>query len=675
NIELYSKSEELEILVISGSQYEKPIEYETISLEVISPSLIENSMSVQLSDAIQKAPGVYLLDGQANIRGGTGFTYGAGSRVLVVVDDQSMLTADRNDVKWAFIPMENLEQIEVIKGASSVLYGSSALNGVIHVITAWPDSKPESGIDIYTGITEGPDSLNRKWWDSPPYRVGVNAFHRRKFEQIDLVLGGHFSREVTHLQGEENTRARISIKTRFRPVNNDNLSYGFAANAMYNNEGSFLIWANADSGAYQPFGGLDDKTSTILDWRFSWFTFDPFLTVFDKRGGTHKLKGRVYNNNTSYGDTTGTSFLANLDYRYVRKFFRSINITAGANLRYGDIKDGNMGTHTAFLGGAFVQVDKRFFNRLSANFGLRAESFYTDSAGLNDTSGIVPIFKAGLNYEAGKSFIRASFGQGFRPPSLVERYSSTNVGALQIYPNTGLKPEYGWNAEVGVKRVIRGKDWQGYADAAVYWTEYFDMTEFVFDNWGGPGPTGLGFRTINIGRARMMGLELTTSGSGKIGEVGLNLTGGYNYVYPADLSADSTNRNVGTFLGNVLKGITATDSSFTSTLLRYRFRHTFKIDAEATWKRFRLGFDLNYFSYMNNIDEVFEVYPIPPGIPEFRAIHNRGDWILGARIGFDTSTHSSFSVLVRNVFNREYALRVGRIDPPRNYTIQYRLRI
>jgi iron complex outermembrane receptor protein len=114
DVQLIPKSQELAVMVVSTSQYEKSLEETSISIDVLPSRLIANTNSVTLNDALQRAPGVYLLDGQANIRGGTGFTYGAGSRVLLVLDDQPLLTADRSDAKWAFIPIENVEQIEVI---------------------------------------------------------------------------------------------------------------------------------------------------------------------------------------------------------------------------------------------------------------------------------------------------------------------------------------------------------------------------------------------------------------------------------------------------------------------------------------------------------------------------------------------------------------------------------
>ena len=60
-----------------------------------------------------------------------------------MVDDMPILSGDRGTVEWNMIPMENISQIEVIKGASSVLFGSSAMNGVINVRLYPRDPKPK----------------------------------------------------------------------------------------------------------------------------------------------------------------------------------------------------------------------------------------------------------------------------------------------------------------------------------------------------------------------------------------------------------------------------------------------------------------------------------------------------------------------------------------------------
>ena len=65
-----------------------------------------------------------MVSSQPNIRGGSGWSYGAGSRVLLLVDDIPALQADAGLAQWDDIPVENIAQIEVVKGAASALYGS-----------------------------------------------------------------------------------------------------------------------------------------------------------------------------------------------------------------------------------------------------------------------------------------------------------------------------------------------------------------------------------------------------------------------------------------------------------------------------------------------------------------------------------------------------------------------
>ena len=67
-----------------------------------------------------------------------------------------------------------------------------------------------------------------------------------------------------------------------------------------------------------------------------------------------------------------------------------------------------------------------------------------------------PVFRAGAHYELQKyTHLRASFGQGIRYPSVGERFTSTSVGALNIFPNPTLKPETGWAAEIGIKQGVK----------------------------------------------------------------------------------------------------------------------------------------------------------------------------------------------------------------------------
>ena len=74
----------LETATVTGSKYEQRLSESTVSIEVVKPRLINNINTVEVDEVLQKVPGVQMIDGQANIRGGSGYSYGAGSRVMLL---------------------------------------------------------------------------------------------------------------------------------------------------------------------------------------------------------------------------------------------------------------------------------------------------------------------------------------------------------------------------------------------------------------------------------------------------------------------------------------------------------------------------------------------------------------------------------------------------------------
>lgn len=670
-VQLIESLSEMDPIVVSGSLYAKRLSQESISMIVVSKRIIEQTNATNLSEVLLKAPGVYMMDEQANIRGGSGFTYGAGSRVMLVVDDQILLAADRGDAKWNFVPLELTEQIEVIKGASSVLYGSSALNGVITMRTAWPKAQPQTRIQTYHTLIGEPSFAPATWWDHAPTQSGIQFSHLQKFDKMDLVIGGNVQEHASHLLGQYSSRARMSWKTRFHPEQAKHITWGVNGNLMSDKEGLFFLWENADTGAYRPFQGyLDTVSSTLLNWQYTWLTVDPWLNYFDDKGNMHYFKMRYYGSDVVYSDTTdGDAWLLNLDYQYNRKFAHDVIVTAGAQGYYFTVDDYDVGMHDGISAGIFAQVEKRIFNRLNLDVGVREEFYRLDTA----AGAAVPIFKGGLNYSI-NSFtnLRASFGQGYRFPSLVERFANSKLGALSIFPNPDLLPEYGWNTELGVMRSIRRDNFTGHVDVAVYLTEYFDMTEFTFNFYPG---LGAGFKSLNNSRARIGGLELTLQGDSKVWGNSLSWLGGYNYIYPANITGDSSNLDMATFAGNFLEGFTtsSSDSSFLSSVLTYRFRHMARLNMQYEMKRWSFGFDVNYYSLMENLDAIYISFI--PGIVEYRAGHMQGDWIVDGRIGYKLNAHMQLRFLVKNMSNRMYALRPAKYDPPRSFTLQWSINL
>ena len=106
---------DLETVVVSAGRRKQSIEEVPISMEIIKPELIDNKGLANLEQVVDQSPGVYAMDGQVSIRGGGGYAYGAGSRVLLLWNGIPMVSPDVGDAKWNSIPMEQASQIEIIK--------------------------------------------------------------------------------------------------------------------------------------------------------------------------------------------------------------------------------------------------------------------------------------------------------------------------------------------------------------------------------------------------------------------------------------------------------------------------------------------------------------------------------------------------------------------------------
>ena len=180
NILLDPMVSQLQGVEITAGKFERPIEEMTVSMEIIKADLIEAKNTQNIQAILDYTPGLNILDNEPQIRGGSGFTFGVGSKVAVLVDDMPMLSGDAGRPYWDFVPVENIEQIEVVKGASSVLSGTSALSGAIHIRTKLPGDKPVTKITAFTGMYSIPGDSAQQWWDNYPYIAGANFLHSQE---------------------------------------------------------------------------------------------------------------------------------------------------------------------------------------------------------------------------------------------------------------------------------------------------------------------------------------------------------------------------------------------------------------------------------------------------------------------------------------------------------------
>jgi outer membrane cobalamin receptor len=658
-IGMSTSSEMLDEVVVSAGKYEQKLSDVTVSLEVIKPHQLSNQNIVSLDMILEKTSGISILDGQPSIRGGSGYSYGAGSRVLMLVDDLPMISADAGDVKWNYLPVENLNQVEVIKGASSVLFGSSALNGVVNLRTRFPGNEPSTEVTLFGGAFMNPARPELIWWDRSPLFAGGSFSHLRKIGNLDLSLGGNYFKDEGYREGEYENRIRGNVGLRYRFKKVQGLSVGLATSAMYVDQGDFLLWQDADSGAYRQ---SPESMTPLTGHRYN---IDPSIEYSTRGGDKHSLKTRLYSvkNSTLNADQNSASKLWYAEYRFLKRFPSGAHWTNGISFSRNSIVANLYDDHRGSNAAVYSQIDANLFKRLKVSTGVRWELNALDG----DLYYSVPVLRAGLNYQAGEAtFLRASLGQGYRFPSVAEKFTETVIGGLRIFENPDLEPERGWSAELGVKQGIGLGSWSGFADMALFWTEYNNMIEFTFGAYP-PNPDDtptfedVGFKALNVGTARINGIEGTLSAMGKAGPVGLQLSGGYTFLNPVDPS--------------LLDSLHIVEEE--GHILKYRRKHLLKGDLEASvWKIFA-GINLQYNSKMINVDEVF-LDPfignlLLPGFPQYWEDFASGYAMVDFRLGWNITEMIRITAILRNAFNVEYLGRPGDIGPPRNITIQLRL--
>jgi len=664
---------ELQTLVVTENKVGEKIQKATQSVDVIKPRMLEANNITNMTDAVTKLPGVTVLDGQMSVRGGSGYAYGAGSRVTLVVDEIPLMTADRQDIKWPFIPIENVEQMELVKGASSVQYGASALNGVLNVTTAYARDTPTTRFTFfYQGIGKPPvDSF--QWWKRDgkffqnPNTAGMSYLHSEKIGDFEIVTSAMLKASQSYLQGDDEYYTRFSNKIRWHPRKLQRLTLELESSLLYDINSFQFYWQDGGH-PYLPASGV------VISERLFYAYLDPKFKYIDKKGNEHKVFYRLYRQKNI--DGLSNFWINAVYYQFRHDFGRYVRLLTGANNEHYTLVDGVLGTHHGDYGGAFVsgQLNYKF---LTLNAGVREEYVHEDSV-IYPT---VPVCRIGASFEIRKyNYIRASFGQAFRVPSIAEKYVLYSLGGVEIIPNTSLQPERGYTAELGYKRSLKFGNWLGYFDASMFYTQFRNMVEFVFNIKDVGTSLVPYFQSQNISNARIFGWELTLYGEGHLTpNVDVVTLMGYTYFYGVNLNdpAAAADNNVGTFIKDAFTHYAlktyVDDASWdkeVAGMLKYRNPHQFKADIDfILFKRVHAGSSLQYYGYMTQVDPIFAVFV--PGVDQYRQeTRNKGQATWDIRTGYMFNQNLGLNFLVKNVLNTYTVFRIARPDSPRSYTVQ-----
>jgi outer membrane receptor protein involved in Fe transport len=700
---------ELNEFVYSENKNSTKLEESTVSTSLIKPSLIQNRNATSGAAAVDMVPGINVVDAEPQIRGASGFTAGLGSKVLIMIDDVPMLRGDAGRPEWNFLPLENMDQIEVIKGSGSVLYGSGASNGVINIRTAYPKSKPELMVSVFAGIYNDPaKSYQRPWKGFNPIKTGISFYHSRVIKdkkeriEVDFVVGGQFIWDQGYKggeadsvkvfgnwskfntsrinEGEYNKGGRINFNTRFRIKKVQGLTFGVNGNFYYSHNSQSYFWLDADTNVYKMAPG------SLTNFQVFMYYVDPYITYTSKKNDRLTLRTRVFQSYSDADvkqDSRSTTVYSELQYNkslsYLNKWkwlTKDLTFIIGAMSNYtysaGEVFNKaptSDSSSTSLNIAGYVQAEKKFFGRLAFTLGGRVEYFK-----VNNKEAVKPIFRAGLNLRVTDgTYLRGSVGQGFRFPTIAERYINTFSGGSGFFSNDSLQPESSLNVEFGIKQLFRiKKKFVGYADVAGFLQYYDNFVEFSAGNWQvtSGGTEGLGFKFFNTGRSRIWGIDATLFMQYNIKkDIAISLLGGYTYSMPQTLEP----HKIYGYDDNGPLSYSKTASDTTDNILKYRIRHTVKVDLNVDIKNFYFGFTTRYYGPMENIDQFFLTLDAIgfafKGMNKFMQEQNNGSVVFDLRASYRVKRFK-FAFIVDNLLSTTYSVRPMGVAAPRLTTIQ-----
>jgi iron complex outermembrane receptor protein len=623
-------------VIVTATRREQSAAEAPASVSVLDARGISERNSVTLDDALRYIPGVNITESQVNVRGSSGYNRGAGSRVLLLVDGMPMLTGDTGEINFETMAVDELERIEVVKGASSALYGSSALGGVINLITVPIPVEPVTRISMFGGVFGPPSYDDWDWSGGARTQYGVSVSHARTVGDLGARVFVGMTGSDSHRRNDNRKRVNGALTLRYAlsPSTRASLS----VDIMDQPRDNFLFWRGLDRALEPPDDQLGARISSTRAFTSA------SLTVAGSAELTHTARVSWYHNrfsdNFSIPGSLSLSDVFRGDYLATWLASPSHVLTGGVEGSY-DMVDANIfGVRQGWGLAAFAQDEITLTDVLTLTLGLRYDVQDVDS--LETVSQLNP--KAAVLYHpfAGTA-LRLSAGRGFRSPSIAEAFTSTSIGGIVVVPNPSLRPERSVSLEAGVKQALGPA---AAVDIALFQSDYDDLIE------SGLNASGKA-QLNNVTRARVQGVEIVASAALNEGPAAPGgstsmsdrrsalFSVGYTYVYPRDLT--------------------------TNDLLKYRPRHLLYASAEGFAGPMSLGVDYRYLSRVDRVDETLVNAGYIVDGAERVPIH-----VLDARATWKTHLFGSAmqaTFNVKNILQYNYVELIAVLAPPRTYLL------
>jgi len=620
---------EADSVIVTATRREQTARLAPASVSVISRASIEAQAPSTFDQLLEGVPGIdafrsagvsvqsMSIRGSSDVAGG-----GVGNRVLLLVDGRPALTSDAGGAFWSLVPSQIIERVEVVKGAYSSLYGSTAMGGVVNVITRRPGDAPGGRFETKVGFFE-PAPAAIRYTSSLPVQSEVTADYATKLGAANLLLGASRKQSDGHAEatGYEvyDGFAKLSYSPKATERWDVTLSGGAADNdyphTWLNSADPLRVRSSyADDRQEKRYGSIDLAHTGFhgVHFKHQWHGYyyrHEQRSFFNENDPSGEIPGNEPFGSTTTIDGDKIGSLVQLD-----AFVGPHRVVAGVDLQIDHVSSAPdtivYGDHQINNAAVFVQEEWKLSPAVVATAGARYDSNHLVSG---KTFGELSP-KLGLVWSPRSDLaLRALFARAFRAPTIAELFFQRELGGgVDFVPNPALRAEELDRAfEVGVRFTPNDRL---ELDAAVYHYDYDDMIYWVSvaEEEGVDYPL---FQVRNLNRAVMQGVELTAAAT-----VHRNVRASGSYTF-----LDAEDRSSGR----------------TDDVLAYRPKHSAGAAVDLAWTRWKLRLDARYRS---RVEEVF-LYPLQA--PEAFVVANAN-----LRLALDRRVE--LSLRVGNLFDASY---------------------
>ena len=521
-------------IVVTATRTPNPVSKLPMAVEVITRQQIEESGSMNLADALAEAEDVNALE-PVNGRLGVAKLRGLDSSLtLVLIDGYRLQSGFQGYSDLREIPAGMIERIEIVRGSGSALYGSDAVGGVINVITRKPTKELHGGLSVSGGESRTGEAgtVESDGWLSGStgklgFAVAGTYYNRNRYDRdtSDLMT-----------DGDDRRIASGSVALTYDLTPDVKLTGGiiYADNSLdgirTQTSGDFDRWVDSDRLLVHAGAEIKTGEESNLSLQVARSTYD-WSSLMDNHDGLPVITSTTASGTTTMTATsTTTQTKVSQDYdqfdaRWTGKFTDHHRLTAGVEFREEKREDSGSTVTTKVVTKTGVinsgpttteTTDKTSISHDVDNLGLYIQDEFT---------GLKPLtIIAGVRYDDHSDFgsefspkvaallligsrlkLRASYGEGFRAPSIYELYTgslSTKKSIVQSNPN--LEAETSKTFETGLDY----SNGRFKAGVTAFRNEVRNMISQVQIGLSGTTPIN---QYQNISKAMTRGIEINAS--------------------------------------------------------------------------------------------------------------------------------------------------------------------